>query len=557
VSTHYTDLAIQYCEDVLSNKITACKQIHQACKRHLDDLAAIDGVPGYPYTYSIEKAEKVCQFVSRLPHVSGRWAILKNNRFTLQPWQAFFLVSLFGWLHKDSGFRRFREALLSVPRKNGKSFLASAICLYMLLCDSEPGSQIFCCSNTMEQSLTVFRPCKLMVEQLPNLRNAFEIEANAKSLVIPDGSRCVPQVGVAHDGQSAHLAVLDEYHEAKDDTLYLSLSQSMGARTQPIMLITTTAGTTIEGPCHTFQKECEQMLDGSIDRPELFAMVYTIDATTDWTTDLALQMANPNLGVSVSLEGLKTEHRNAIRSAAKQNSFKTKKLNLWVNSASGWMNMQRWTECEDRNLKPEFFEGKPCVMSADFSTKLDMTCVLKLFTVGDTVYCFPRFYLPSDVALDPTKTMYSKWVQEGYLTVCEGSQIDMEQVLEDTVADIERYKPTEFAFDAWRAEMFTEFLSKQCPSVTLAQIPMQPRHLSPAMFEVEALVVSKHLRHPANPVLSWSIANVMVKPDLKGNIFPRKSGNKTENKIDGALCLIMCVSRAHANTAATFQPFFA
>jgi len=209
-------------------------------------------------------------------------------------------------------------------------------------------------------------------------------------------------------------------------------------------------------------------------------------------------------------------------------------------------------------LKPEDFEGQQCFMSADLSTKLDLTCIMKVFHVGNSYYCFPKFYLPSERALDPSLGMYARWVSTGHLIATEGTQIDMEQVLEETVADIERYKPSEFAFDQYKAEMFTQLLGCRCPGTTLVEIPMHVKHISQPMLETEVLVACKTLKHADNPVMNWCMSNVVAKPDVKGNIYPKKTRN--ENKIDGALCLIMAVLRAQAMapaaTGQSFTPFF-
>jgi phage terminase large subunit-like protein len=554
-NTFFSDVALQYCDDVLSNKIPACKQIHQAIQRHCDDLNKIAD-PSYKYTYDVAKAERVCKFVSKLPHVSGRWASLKNNRFKLEPWQCFLLTCIFGWVEKETGFRRFREAYLCVSRKNGKSFLASGICLYCLLCDSEPGAQVFAAANNLEQAMTVYRPSRQMIDQLPTLRDHFEIEANAKSIITPDGSRFVPLVGVARDGQSAHCCVLDEYHEAKEDSLYLSLTQSMGARTQPLMIVATTAGSTIEGPCHSLQKECEAMLDGTLDRPELFALIYTINKETDWTTDEALTMANPNLGVSVNLEALRTERNNAVRNAAKQNAFKTKKLNIWCNATTAFFNMAHWMDGADAKLKSEDFAGKACWMSADLSSKLDFTCVLKVFKDGNTLYAFPKLYLPEERALDPALGMYSKWVALDALTATAGNVIDIDQIIDETVADIEKFKPSAFVFDKWHADLFVNTIGKRCSGLVMAEIPMETRYLSPAMFEIEALIASKRIKHNNNPVANFCMSNVVAKIDANNNVFPRKARN--ENKIDFATCLILAMTRIvrQAKTRGTSQIVF-
>lgn len=550
-SETFVDIALQYCDDVLTGKIPASKQIHQAIQRHYDDLDKIAD-PRFKYTFDLAKAEKVCRFVSKLPHVSGRWATQKNNRFKLQPWQAFLFTTLFGWVEKETGFRRFREFLLVTPRKNGKSFISSACCLYCLLCDGEPGAQVFAAANNLEQAMTVFRPAKQMVEQVTALRDHFEIEANAKSIITPDGSRFVPLVGVARDGQSAHCCVLDEYHEAKEDSLYLSLTQSMGARTQPLIIIATTAGSTIEGPCHSLQKECEAMLDGTLDRPELFALIYTINKDTDWTTDEALTMANPNLGVSVNVEALKTERNNAVRNAAKQNAFKTKKLNIWCNATTAFFNMAHWMDGADAKLKPEDFVGKPCWMSADLSSKLDFTCVLKVFKDGNTLYAFPRLYLPEERALDPALGMYSKWVALDALIPTEGNVIDIDHIIDEAVADVQLYKPSTFVFDKWHADLFVNTIGKRCPGLVMAEVPMETRYLSPAMFEVEALIASKRLKHNNNPVANFCMSNVVAKVDANNNVFPRKSRN--ENKIDYATCLILAVTQIMLQTKSRGTP---
>jgi phage terminase large subunit-like protein len=532
-STHFTDCALAYCHDVVAGRILACKQVRQACERHLNDLIQCETDQDYPYRYDVAKAERVCKFVSKLPHVSGRWAIAKNNRFKLEPWQAFFLTAVFGWIEKATGYRRFREVLLSVPRKNGKSFIASAVCLYMFLCDGEPGSQVFAAANNFEQAMTVFRPAKMMIDQLPSLRNAFDIESNVKSLSILDGSRFVPLVGVARDGQSMHCAVLDEYHEAKDDTLYLSLTQSTGARTQPLMIIATTAGVTIEGPCHQLQRECEQVLDGALDRPELFSLIYTIDKDTDWTTEEALIMANPNLGVSVNLPALKTEHKNAIRTASKQNAFKTKKLNIWCNSATAFFNM------------------------ADLSSKLDITAIVKVFRDGNKYYVFPRLYLPAERAEDPTLGMYAKCVADGDLTPTDGNVIGLDTIIDETVADIEKYKPLEFAFDKWHADLFMNSIGKRCAGLTLIEVPMEVKYLSPAMLELEAMLHGGTIRHNDNRCMTWMISNVIAHRDKKDNVYPRKA--KNELKIDGPVALMLAISRTlvqDSTPTQSFQPFF-
>ena len=253
-------------------------------------------------------------------------------------------------------------------------------------------------------------------------------------------------------------------------------------------------------------------------------------------------MANPNYGVSVNIQGIKTEQQNAIRNASKQNSFLTKRVNRWCNSASSFINIQKWMDCGDSKLTPEMFEGKKCWIGIDLSSRIDITAVVKLFKVDNTFYVFPKFYLPSERALDPSLGMYSKWVQQGYLTPTEGNCIDMDQVMVDVFADIDRYKPTEICFDKWHADLYQQTIGKEYPSLSLVDIPMDVKNLSPAMFELEALILDKNIKHSNNPVLTWMASNLQAKVDVKGNVYPRKA--KDENKIDGILALLVAMARA-------------
>jgi phage terminase large subunit-like protein len=551
VKDEYFNKGIQYCKDVIAGRILACKQVHQACQRHLDDLD--NESEDFEYIFDIEKAEKVCKFVEKLPHVDGRQFI--GKRFKLEPWQCFLLTCLFGWVWKDTGYRRFTQAFISVPRKNGKSFLAAAICLYMLCADQEPGAQIFCAANNLNQALEVFNPAKRMIDALPALQVAFDIEVMKHSLSVPNGSTLRPVVGQSRDGKNAHLAVLDEYHEADSDEVYYSLLQSMGARTQPLMLITTTSGYTLEGPCHRLQKDCEEMLRGEADRPELFALIYTLDTSVDWKTEEALKMANPNYGVSVDPRKLRLEQKTAISKTNQQNPFKTKKLNIWCNAASAHFNMVEWSALSDKKLKVEDFKGVDCWMSADYSSKLDLTCIMKLFKKDSHYYCFPRFYLPETTINDPTNNRMLRWAEQGYLTSLPGNIIDVDLVVADIVKDVETYKPLEFCFDDWNALLFTNSVGKQCKDLKMFSMLQNFKTLSPPMLELDALIVDKRIHHPDNPILNWNMANVMALPDNHDNIKPVKDSKRSANKIDGAVALMLALNRAMLVKEPVVQPF--
>jgi phage terminase large subunit-like protein len=206
VSTDYVGIAHQYAQDVVAEKIVACKWVRLACQRHLDDLIKAS-LPDAKYYFSESAANKVCAFLSLLPHTKGRWAS-KKELIVLQPWQCFMFCVLFGWLRVKDNFRRFRTAYIAVPRKNGKSIIGSGIGLYMFAADNEFGAEVYSGATTEKQAWEVFLPAKRMMERTDALREAMGAEVWAKALINPrDGSKFEPLIGKPGDGSSPSCAI--------------------------------------------------------------------------------------------------------------------------------------------------------------------------------------------------------------------------------------------------------------------------------------------------------------------------------------------------------------
>ncbi|OBX41084.1 terminase large subunit [Moraxella catarrhalis] len=322
--------ALDYIHAVLSGEIIANKYIKLACQKHLDELKNSETNPDYPYFFDPAKAEKVAKFIQLLPHTKGKWAS-KGEKIALESWQIFACCLPFGWIKRATGFRRYTKILIFVCRKNGKSAIAAGIGNYMFCADGEFGAEVYSGATTEKQAWEVFRPAKIMVERTKALKDFYGIEVNASNMArLADGSRFEPIIGKPGDGSSPSCAIIDEYHEHKNNDLYDTMETGMGAREQPIMLVITTAGSSIGGACHQMVRDAEKMLDGVMDIPDLWAVLYGMDKDDDWTSEIALKKANPNMDISVSAEFLQARQRDAKMSAAKQAIFRTKHLNEWV-----------------------------------------------------------------------------------------------------------------------------------------------------------------------------------------------------------------------------------
>lgn len=522
---------LEYAQSVVDGKIMACKWIKLACKRFLEDLERED------IEYDEEAAQKAVNFIQNLPHTKGKWAS-KRELLSLQPWQKFIVCCIFGF--KKNGKRRYRTAFILIARKNGKSALAAAIALYMFCADGEYGAEVYSGATTEKQAWEVFRPAKQIVDRTPQLKNFFDIESNAKNLhILSNGSRFEPLVGNPGDGSSPHCAIVDEYHEHPTDDLFQTMETGMGAREEPLMLVISTAGSNLAGPCHDMQKDMQRILEGTIVDDSSFAAIYTSDNDDEWDSDEALIKANPNLGISVSREFLENQREKARRSATKQNHFRTKHLNQWVGSRIAWMNMLAW----ERQKKPRLldsFKDSPCHMSVDLASSKDVAAVNLLFKRGDEFYTTSRFYAPEAAAEENDKYQNFSLAEELILT--PGNMTDQAFIEKDIKEICRTFNVISIAFDDWQANyLMSRLMECGLPVVNYNQTV---KNMSTPMKEVEATVLDGRLYHDGNACMTWMLGNVAAKIDAKDNIYPRKENDNDKRcKIDGVVALIMSMGR--------------
>ena len=336
----------------------------------------------------------------------------------LGKWQCFILCCSMGWKRKKDGYRRFRELFLLVPRKNAKSTLAAIYGNYFLTADEEEGAEIYSGATTEKQAWEVFRPAKLMVEKNQAFKDYYGVGINAKSInVIKTGSRFEPLIGDPGDGASPSLAIVDEFHEHQNANQYDTMLTGMGARKQPMLIIVSTAGSNIAGPCYDKQKNVEKVLEGINSNEELFGVIYTIDDDDDWTDLNVWKKANPNYDVSIFEDFLKARLREAIQYSSRQNVIKCKHLNIWVNAGSAYFNMEALKKCVVKGLNENDFRGYRCVMALDLASKKDISILYKMFEKDGCYYGFCKHYIPDATVRLPENDQYRTWEIENRLIV--------------------------------------------------------------------------------------------------------------------------------------------
>jgi phage terminase large subunit-like protein len=536
----HAETARQYCADVVGGVIPASQWVKLSCAAHLDGLTRQDIDEEYRYTFDTAAADRVCQFAELLPHVKGQWA-RRGECLRLAPWQAFFLGAVFGWKHKATGLRRYRKALLFVPRKNGKSHLSAVVGLYMLTADNEHGAEVYAGATTERQSWEVFRPARLMAKNADFI-DAFGVLVNASNIAVEDtASRFEPLIGKPGDGSSPSCALVDEYHEHASDEMVDTLETGMGAREQPLMVITTTAGSDLSGPCYQLQLDAQKVLTGVVEDDPLFSLIYCADPDDQWDAVTSVTKANPNYGVSVSGDFLTAQLNTARANSRKQSVFKAKHLNQWIGTMSAFFNVERWRDGANPDLRIEDFAGRPCYLGLDLASRVDIAALEIIFPEEDGGFTrFGKYYLPESSIASGDNEHYAGWAVDGHLTLNDGEMIDFKAIEADIVELCTVYDVRRVAVDPFQASMLlTELMKHGVPVIETRQIVL---NMSEPMKHLGGLVMSRKIRHDGDPVMEWMISNVVAKIDAKDNVYPRKE--RQGSKIDGVVALIMAIGRS-------------
>lgn len=537
--------ALQYCRDVIDGKEVACRKVRQACERHIRDLESAND-PDWLYRFDEAKAEKACKRAELLPHVKGAWArktpeFPNGNPVKLEPWQKFIISSLFGWVKKTNGFRRFRYASIYVPRKNGKSMLAAIIGWLLFAFDDEPGAEVYSGATSEKQAWEVFGPARQMAIIDPRLPEGRGVTINAKSMVrMGDNSKFEPIIGKPGDGASPHGAIIDEYHEHPTSVSYDTMRTGMGARQQPLLLVISTAGDNISGPCRDDWLTVEKILAQVINDDTHFGMIFEMDEDDEWTSEIALRKANPNFDVSVSADFLRDELKKAIRDASAQGIFKTKHLNMWVTAKSAFYNVELWRRNKTDGLNLADYAGKRCFLGVDLASKIDLAGFTAVFPIDEKrAALFGRYYIPEKTVLLPENQHYQKWRLEKRLTVTDGNMTDLTLVRADIIAFCKAHEVKEVAYDPDGATLLVQDLAAE--GITCVEIPQTMQNLSDPMKHIDAMIKSGWLLHDGDPVLEWAFSNVVAQRDRGDRVKPIKE--REENKIDPAVMTIMAFHR--------------
>ncbi|HDR9100693.1 terminase large subunit (plasmid) [Burkholderia vietnamiensis] len=539
----FVDTANQYIDDVLAGRIVACKWVKLACERQRRDLARAEmGDPEFPYRFDNEAATRICEFIELLPHTKGRWARTRQS-IKLEPWQAFILTTVFGWLHVDSGLRRFRRAYEEVARKNAKSTKSSGIALYLFAADGEPGAEVYSAATTRDQAKIVFDDARAMALREPDMCAALGVEILQHQLLTDDGSKFLPlsAEGSTLDGLNVHGGVIDELHAHKTRAVFDVIDSGTGARDQSLLWLITTAGSDLTGICYEQRTHVTKILEGVFVDETFFGIVFTLDDGDDWSDPSVWIKANPNLGVSVFVDDMEMACRKAQSMPSAVNNFLTKRLNVWVNADSAWMDMRAWERCADRDMRLDDFVGERCWIGMDLAEKTDFAALVLVFERAGTFYVFPRFYLNEYAVENGSNSQYSGWERAGHIIVNEGNATDFDLIADDIRRFCGMFDVQEIPFDPAMSRYFATQLVKE--GLPLVEIRQAPIFFTQPIIQTENLVLEGKLKFDGNPAMTWMVSNVVVTTS-RYNGLKHPTKERPENKIDGPVAMFLALGRA-------------
>lgn len=482
----------------------------------------------------------VAFFHRYLRHSTGHWDGLP---FILQPWQRRMLYRLFGWKRAD-GSRRFRIAYVEVPKKNGKSTLASGIALYMCSADGEASAEVYTAAADKDQASITYRECAKMVNASPQLKERLEVVDSRKTIAYTRKSsfiRALSADAFTKEGLNIHALIFDELHAQKTRELWDALRYAGAARRQPLIFAITTAGYDKNSICYEQHDYAKKILEGIITDSSFFACIYAADEEDDWKSESTWHKANPSLGVTINLQDYRSDFKEATNSPSKENSFKRYRLCLWTEQDVRWMQIEKWDSCHKPGLSLQELHGARSVGGLDLASTTDIAAFALWFPDHKSLLTY--FFCPKESVSQRTlkaRLPYELWVKQGYIIETEGNVVDYDKIRVfinelSEVVDIEA-----IAIDRWNStQLQTQLMGDGFEVVPFGQ---GFSSMSAPTKDFEKRVVSGDLFHDNNPVMRWMISNVSVEEDAAGNLKP--SRKKSSEKIDGVVAGIMALGHA-------------
>lgn len=499
------------------------------------------------YFYSPKRANHVIEFFENYCRPSKG----KDGRayVRLELWEKAMLATVFGFVD-GRGLRKYREAILIVGKKNGKSLLASGVGNYMLVADGENGPEVYAVATKRDQAKIIWQEAKRMVKKSPELlRRIKPLVAELSSEEFNDGSfKPLASDSDTMDGLNVHCGLMDEIHQWKNGRkLYDIIADGVTAREQPLIFVTSTAGTIREDIYDQKYEEAERIINGYFDPDgykdeHTIAFIYELDSRKEWTNEKCWRKANPGLGTIKNEEALRIKVEKAKDDPKMVKNLVCKEFNIRETSSEAWLTFEQLNNMDTfdlRELKPRYGIG-----GVDLSSTTDLTNATVIFMVpyDEKIYVQQMYWLPEDLLeqrVREDKIPYDLWQDQGLLRTTPGNKVHYKYVKDwflevQNDLDIYLYK---CGYDSWSATYFVEDMCDTFGKTVMEPVIQGKKTLSGPMKSLGADLTRKRIVYNNHPILKWCLANTVVDVDKNDNIQPCK-GKQGTRRIDGMAGLL-------------------
>lgn len=547
---------IQYSNDVCSGKQIACKKHIWACKRFLNDIEK-QNTEGFVWVFDEERAQKFIDWMGFFKHTKGP---LAGKYKVAEPIEKFIFGQIYGWVHINTEYRRFRKFYWQVGRKNAKSQDLAIVALYEISAFGEPYSEVYIAATKKDQTRYVWGEARAISQGCEYLKGKIIVkyhdDLNTKVIMHPKSNsffaRMTEEDKKKGDGSNPQAGLLDEYHAHPTSEYYDILTSGMKTRKQPLLGIITTAGFELNHPCYKDEyKYVSDILnpDSEINNDRYFVMINELDCDDegnlidDIKDEKVWEKSNPIvIKTNEGLESIRDELTVALDKPDKMRDFLTKTMNVWVNQKSaGYMNIAKWKACAITTQEMfALIKGLEVTIGFDLSASIDLTSTGFEIPLSDgRIAVLSHSFMPDSTLLAKMKTdkvPYDRWVKDGWITKTPGASVDykfMMQYVKDFVSQ-HNLIVKELCFDRYLAErLMPELVDEGYTVIDIAQgIPT----LGEPTKDFRNSTYDKKIVHINNPVLNWAMGNAVVRKDHNNNIMLDKS--KSTERIDPVASII-------------------
>lgn len=536
---------IEYWTYINSNRQNRRRTSNKVHKVY-NELVRIINDPDSEWEYDSSKANHAMEFIENYcKHSKGK---MGGKAFILELWQKALVSATFGIVHKIDGTRKYQEVVLVVARKNGKSTLAAAVGLYLQIADGEPGAEVYACATKKDQAKIIWLEAKRMVRKSPILRKRMKtLVAEINSDTNDSFFRPLGRDSDSLDGLNVHGALLDEIHAWQDQNLYDVIVDGTSSREQPLIFVTSTAGTIRERVFDLKYDECEMVINGYGDpggykNERLLPIIYELNNRKDWVNEEDWYQANPGLGTIKQIDQLRNKVNKAIVNSKLIKNLLCKDFNIRETSVEAWLAFEELNNTATYNLlelKPRYGIG-----GSDLSSTTDLTCGTVIFMVpGDeTIYVKQMYWLPEDLLekrVQEDKIPYDIWRDQGLLRTTPGNKVHYKFVTEwflEVQNEEDIYIPWH-GYDGWSAEYYVEEMKNNFGKDSMESVIQGKKTLSGPMKNLGADLIANKINYNNNPILKWCLSNTSTDTDKNDNIQPVKTSNQRK-RIDGLASLL-------------------